>query len=80
MSKTVVVLGAGFSEKADIPVQENIMDSIPHNIKQKEYYVDVAEFYSSIFNISSPRDFSRVPLEDVFTFFDRAITAGEDSL
>lgn len=55
------------------------MDNIPDSLTNKPYYVDVCDFYKSIFIITNPKKFSKVPLEDVFTFIDRSISGEEDT-
>ena len=79
MSDTVFVLGAGFSANAEIPVQEKIMKNIPINLKKKDFFADIRKFYKNIFNVEKENEFATIPLEDVFTFFDRSITSGEDT-
>jgi hypothetical protein len=79
MSKTVFILGAGFSKNAGIPTQNEIFNKMPSSFKHKykESYEGVVEFYTHIFKVKDKRNFSKIPLEDVFTFMDRAISSGE---
>ncbi len=79
MSKTVFILGAGFSAPAGIPVQDKIMTAVPQSVRDRKYFNHVTKYYSDIFRIEKITDYGKIPLEDIFTFFDRAIANGEDT-
>lgn len=79
MSKTVFILGAGFSAPAKIPVQDKIMTVVPKSVRDRAYFKNVTKYYSDIYRIQKISDYGKIPLEDTFTFFDRAIANGEDT-
>src|SRR5215211_5217752 len=73
MSKTVFVLGAGFSVPAQMPVQADLMFEVLRRPSQ----TGVRQTYNSLFNLLDPAEMANVPLEDVFTMLDRARRSGE---
>lgn len=76
MSKTVFILGAGFSAPAGMPVQADIMFDVLRSYSQP--IQDTArKVYTTLFNMVDPDDMRAVPLEDVFTMLDRANHHGE---
>ncbi|HLL46718.1 MAG TPA: hypothetical protein VK399_08405 [Longimicrobiaceae bacterium] len=73
MSKTVFVLGAGFSAPARMPVQADLMrDVLGHPSR-----AGVRKTYKTLFNLLNPDEMANIPLEDVFTMLDRARRSGE---
>lgn len=76
MSKTVFVLGAGFSAPAGMPIQADIMFDVV-KAKSQPFQDTVRDTYSTLFNMVDPDDMRDVPLEDVFTMLDRAHRNGE---
>jgi NAD-dependent SIR2 family protein deacetylase len=68
MSKTVFILGAGFSAPAKIPVQRKIISEIVNRESQNI----VKGLYTTLFGKVIPAEMANVPLEDVFTMLDRA--------
>jgi NAD-dependent SIR2 family protein deacetylase len=84
MTKTVYILGAGFSKPAKAPIQsEIIQEIISLRIKQfgskdktiKNYLDDFEKFLENELFIDRD-DFNKVALEDVFTPIDRCIIDG----
>ena len=76
MSKTVFILGAGFSVPAGMPIQSDIMGRVVERHSQPVQDT-VREMYTTLFNMVQPEDMQGVPLEDVFTMLDRARHSGE---
>jgi hypothetical protein len=79
MSETVFVFGAGFSVNANIPAQERIMKSIPTAIKRRKYYYyeAVCGLYKKLYHHTDTDQMEKIPLEDVFTYLDRAVSNNE---
>lgn len=73
MSDTIIVLGAGFSAPAQMPVQVDLM----REIVKRRSQVGVRNAIGSLFNIVEMGDMAQVPLEDIFTMLDRARNARE---
>ncbi|UFS72097.1 hypothetical protein LPW11_07865 [Geomonas sp. RF6] len=76
MSKTVFVLGAGFSAPAGMPLQSEIMFDVLRSYSQPVQET-TRRIYAILFNIVDPEAMRTVPLEDVFTMLDRANHYGE---
>lgn len=76
MSKTVFILGAGFSAPAGLPVQSDIMFDVLRSYSQPAHE-KARRIYTALFNIVDPEAMGTVPLEDVFTMLDRANRYGE---
>jgi hypothetical protein len=79
MSKTVFVLGAGFSVPAKLPAQIDILKNLSTEIRSKRYYRNVKDLYARLFQIKASQEMGNVPLEDIFTFLDRAISNREST-
>ena len=77
MSKTVFILGAGFSADAHIPVQEAILNELSIKLRKRNYFSYVKDFYERAYNIS-PSELGKIPLEDAFTFIDRSILSAQE--
>lgn len=77
MSKTIFILGAGFSADAHIPVQESILSKPSTRLKKRNYFSVVKGFYKRAYNIE-PSELEKIPLEDVFTFIDRSILSAQE--
>jgi NAD-dependent SIR2 family protein deacetylase len=71
--QTCFVLGAGFSIPAGLPSQAGILPLIT------KAGIDLSPV-KKIFNISSDKELNNIPLEDIFTFFDRAINNNDSVL
>lgn len=84
MSKTVYILGAGFSKPAKAPIQSEIVDEIL-NLRKKNFgtkdkiikgYLDDFEKFLENELYIDKADFKSIALEDVFTPIDRCIIDG----
>lgn len=72
--KTVLILGAGFSNPAGLPLQGNLLKGILNlsvsNVKFNIAKDDLLKFINKYFKNVNP---SNLLMEDLFTIFDRAI-------
>ena len=82
MSKTVYVLGAGFSKCSEAPLQKDILRSIfelpvPYPNDYNKSFVDARKrlknFLKKIFNENDINKLARLDLENLFTILDKAI-------
>lgn len=73
MNNTVFIFGAGFSAIAGMPVQADIMRKIVSRVSQ----YNVRHTIGHMFSLFQVEDIAEVPLEDIFTMFDRARNARE---
>lgn len=67
MSENIFILGAGFSVPSGLPPQAKIVEKII-----SEYNELPTRLFRDIFNATTQEQIRKIPLEDVFTFFDRA--------
>lgn len=68
-SKTVIILGAGFTFDANIPIQNQILKQLSHNYSTSPKWKKVLKFFNE--NIGT--DIEKYLLEDIFTIFDKCI-------
>jgi len=73
MSKTCFIIGAGFSALANLPIQSNITKRM---FARKSQQIN-GEIIKNIFKTDEPELMSQVPLEDIFTIFDKSILSDE---
>lgn len=76
MTRSVFVLGAGFSAPAQMPIQADVMREVVKRTSQP-FQDTVRQTFTTLFSTSEPEDMAGVPLEDVFTMLDRARKSGE---
>lgn len=76
MKKTVIVLGAGFSAPAGMPLQADLMRGAVYRDSQP-FQETIRATYSTLFDMRQPEQMEKAPLEDVFTMLDRARRTGE---
>lgn len=85
MNKTVYFLGAGFSKDAGGPIQNGIIETIfkpqfKDAYNHKKEIIDALLAFSKFLGetlLIDKIDFSKIPLEDVFTPIDRCIADGK---
>ena len=87
MSKTVYVLGAGFSKCADAPLQGKILDEVFNLTPSFSTEYDkpfetgrsqLKEFLKELFQEDSDKNLSKIDLENLFTILDKALINKEN--
>jgi hypothetical protein len=68
MSETCYILGAGFSVIANLPMQQNIIDKMSSKSLR---------IVKKLFSDQNKNNLKNIPLEDIFTFIDRAMINNE---